>query len=234
MYSTAEDSNVKKHRIVDMRSDTVSLPNSEMRKAMAEAVVGDDVYGEDPTVRELELRSAALFGKDDAVFTPSGTMANLLSVMVHCDARGSEAIAGDRSHVYLYEQGGAAHLAGVQVSTVPNLTDGTFDLAEVRRKIRGFDQHEPITKLVVVEQTHNMCGGKVVPLEWLDSLGELAREKNLKVHMDGARVFNAAEYLKVPLSRICRDVDSVCYCLSKGLSAPIGSVLVGSKDFIKQ
>lgn len=221
-------------RIVDFRSDTVSVPTANMRKAIYEAVVGDDVYGEDPTVNLLERRSAELFGKEAALFVPSGTMGNLLAVMVHCNRRGSEAIVGDLAHVFLYEQGGSAQLAGVSLNTIKNQPDGTFSLDELRSKFRGFDVHEPKTELVLVENTHNMCGGKVIPLQWMADLAKICKEQSVKIHMDGARVFNAAEFLKVPVSRIAQDVDSVCFCLSKSLACPVGSVLVGTKEFIKQ
>ncbi|XP_062124141.1 LOW QUALITY PROTEIN: uncharacterized protein LOC133837409 [Drosophila sulfurigaster albostrigata] len=226
--------------VVDLRSDTVSQPTAEMRARMAEAVVGDDVYGEDPTVTELETRTAAIFGKEAGLFVPSGTMGNLLAVMVHCHRRGAEAIVGDLSHIFLYEQGGASHLAGVQLATIRNQPDGTFSLQELRHKIRNYkDCHEPITSLVVVENTHNICGGKVIPLAYLDELAALVREPGvgttrIALHMDGARVFNAAAALGVSVERITRDFDSVSVCLSKGLSAPVGSVLVGSKDFIAE
>ncbi|XP_034115905.1 uncharacterized protein LOC117575701 [Drosophila albomicans] len=226
--------------VVDLRSDTVSQPTAEMRARMAEAVVGDDVYGEDPTVTELETRTAAIFGKEAGLFVPSGTMGNLLAVMVHCHRRGAEAIVGDLSHIFLYEQGGASHLAGVQLATIRNQPDGTFSLQELRHKIRNYkDCHEPITSLVVVENTHNICGGKVIPLAYLDELAALVREPGvgttrIALHMDGARVFNAAAALGVSVERITRDFDSVSVCLSKGLSAPVGSVLVGSEDFIAE
>lgn len=154
--------------------------------------------------------------------------------MVHCNRRGNEAICGDRAHTFLYEQGGAAQIAGVQLSTIRNNDDGTFCLNELKGKIRGFDSHEPITKLVLVENTHNMCGGKVIPLDWLDSVSEICKKNNLVLHMDGARVFNAAEFLNVSVARIVRDFDSVCYCLSKGLTAPVGSILIGSNEFITE
>ncbi|KAH8312528.1 hypothetical protein KR044_011272 [Drosophila immigrans] len=226
--------------VVDLRSDTVSQPSAAMRARMAEAVVGDDVYGEDPTVAELETRTAALFGKEAGLFVPSGTMGNLLAVMVHCHRRGAETIVGDLSHIFLYEQGGAAHLAGVQLATIRNQPDGTFSLQELRHKIRNYkDCHEPVTSLVVVENTHNICGGKVIPLAFLDELAALVRGPGVGItrialHMDGARVFNAAAALGVSVERITRDFDSVSVCLSKGLSAPVGSVLVGSKAFIAE
>ncbi|XP_030558899.1 probable low-specificity L-threonine aldolase 2 [Drosophila novamexicana] len=226
--------------IVDLRSDTVSLPTPEMRERMAAAVVGDDVYGEDPTVAELQAKTAAIFGKEAGLFVPSGTMGNLLAVMVHCNRRGSEAIVGDLSHIFLYEQGGSAHLAGVQLATIRNQQDGTFSLEELRHKIRQYeDCHEPVTSLVVVENTHNICGGKVMPLSYLDELVALVRDSGLGIvriglHMDGARVFNAAAALGVSVERIARGFDSVSVCLSKSLSAPVGSVLVGSKAFIAE
>lgn len=154
--------------------------------------------------------------------------------MVHCNARGSEAICGDMSHTFLYEQGGAAYLGGVQHNPIRNNPDGTFDLNEVKRKIRGFDFHEPRTKLIIVENTHNMCGGKVLPLSFLADVQKIARDNNLAVHMDGARVFNAAAHLKVPVAEIMQYVDSASVCLSKGLSCPIGSMVVGTQTFVDE
>ncbi|KFB52695.1 AGAP003688-PA-like protein [Anopheles sinensis] len=205
MYASVETSDAsggENVRVVDFRSDTISVPTPSMRRAIFEAAVGDDVYGEDPTVRKLEERTAAMFGKEAALFVPTGTMANLLAIMVHCSRRGTEAIVGENAHGFLYEQGGAAQIAGVLLSTIRNNPDGTFCLNELARKFRGFDVHEPDTVLVMVENTHNMCGGKVLPLEWLEKLATICREKGAKVHMDGARVFNAATYLNVPVSRV--------------------------------
>ncbi|KAJ8922964.1 hypothetical protein NQ315_001510 [Exocentrus adspersus] len=220
-------------RIVDLRSDTISKPTQQMREAMYNAVVGDDVYGEDPTVAELERRSAELLGKEDALFVVSGTMANLIAIMVHCDQRGSELISGDNGHTFRFEQGGSAQIAGVQTALVKNLDDGTFNLDELRQRIRkNPDMHEPVTSLIVVENTHNLCGGKVLPLEWLEKVGHIARENDIVVHMDGARIMNAAVYLQVSPKRVARDVDTVCFCLSKGLGAPVGAILSGSKSFI--
>jgi len=236
MYTNIKNSSVANSNnvVVDMRSDTLSQPTKEMRHAMATAEVGDDVFGEDPTVNELQRRFAKLFEKDAALFVPSGSMANLLSVMVHCSQRGTEAIVGDMSHIFLYEQGSAAHIGGVQLNTIPNEPDGTFCLNQFKRKIRGEDFHEPITALAAIENTHNMCGGKVIPIEFLDAFTKTCREHNIKCHMDGARIFNASDYLNVPVSRIVRDFDSIAVCLSKGLSAPVGSILLGSNSFIKQ
>lgn len=218
---------------IDLRSDTVSLPTESMRAAMANAVVGDDVYGEDPTVNELQTRCARLFGKEAGLFVPSGTMGNLISIMVHCSRRGEEAIVGSLSHVFLYEQGGAASLGGVLLNPIENSDDGTFDLDKFRAKIRGNDYHEPTTRLVVVENTHNMCGGKVIPLKWMDELASICRPKNIALHMDGARVFHAAEYLNVSVAKVAEHFDSLTFCLSKSLCAPVGSILVGSNKFIE-
>ncbi|KAM7363472.1 uncharacterized protein ACRADG_000369 isoform 1-T2 [Cochliomyia hominivorax] len=240
-YNLPTSTSSTSHYVVDVRSDTVSLPTPEMRQAMFEAVVGDDVYGEDPTVAELEKKSALLFEKEAALYVPSGTMANLLAIMVHCHRRGTEAIVGDLSHTFLYEQAGAAQIAGVQLATIKNKTDGTFCLNEMQRKMRLYDDcHEPVTSLVIVENTHNMCGGKALPLEWLNELAGICKNptktngKTIALHMDGARIFNAATYLNVSVARITKDFDSVCFCLSKGLSAPVGSVLVGTKEFIRE
>ncbi|KAJ8970240.1 hypothetical protein NQ317_017600 [Molorchus minor] len=220
-------------RIVDLRSDTISKPTPEMREAMFHAIVGDDVYGEDPTVTDLEQKAAKLLGKEDAVFVVSGTMANLIAIMVHCNQRGSEMISGDNGHTFRFEQGGPAQIAGVQTAILKNNEDGTFSLDELRNKIRkNPDFHEPVTSLIIVENTHNMCGGKVLPLDWLEKVGNIAAEHNIPVHMDGARIMNAAVYLKVTPKRVARDVDSVCFCLSKGLGAPVGAILAGTKSFI--
>ncbi|RZC35739.1 low-specificity L-threonine aldolase 2, partial [Asbolus verrucosus] len=219
--------------VVDLRSDTISKPTPEMREAMANAAVGDDVFGEDPTVIELERRSAEILGKEDAVFVASGTMANLIAIMVHCSQRGSEIISGDNGHTFRFEQGGPAQIAGVQTSLIKNNDDGTFSLDELRDHIRkNPDVHEPYTSLVIIENTHNMCGGKVLPLDWIEKVKNISKEYNIPVHMDGARVMNAAVHLKVPVERVVRDVDTVCFCLSKGLGAPIGSILAGNKNFV--
>ncbi|XP_060522668.1 uncharacterized protein LOC132699793 isoform X2 [Cylas formicarius] len=222
-------------RIVDLRSDTISRPTPEMREAMYRAEVGDDVYVEDATVNALEKRCAELLGKEEAMFVVSGTMANLIAVMVHCNQRGSELISGDKGHTFKFEQGGTAHIAGVHTSIIKNNDDGTFSLDELRVKIRkNPDMHEPVTSLIIVENTHNLCGGKVVPLEWLEKVSNVAAEHNIPVHMDGARMMNAAVYLKLPPSRLVRDVDTVCFCLSKGLGCPIGAMLAGSSSFIEK
>ncbi|CEM26962.1 unnamed protein product [Vitrella brassicaformis CCMP3155] len=199
-----------------------------MRTAMASAQVGDDVYGEDPTVNELESEAASLCGKEAAMFVPSGTM----GLMSHCHERGAEVILGDRSHIHLYEQGGIAHLAGIHSRTVRNRPDGTFDLSEVDAKIRCDDVHEPVTRVVCIENTHNEAGGRVLPTGFLHSLRELTTAHRILLHMDGARLFNAAAHLGVEPSELLSYVDSASICLSKGLAAPVGSVVVGSSAFI--
>uniref|UniRef100_A0A3B3SBF2 Threonine aldolase 1 n=1 Tax=Paramormyrops kingsleyae TaxID=1676925 RepID=A0A3B3SBF2_9TELE len=223
-------------RTVDLRSDTITKPGAAMRKAMAEAEVGDDVFGEDPSVNELQKQAAEMFGMEAALFVPSGTMSNLIAVMVHCKERGDEMIVGDRSHMHVYEQGGSAQLAGVPSSMVANLPDGTFDLAEVEAKIRhGYpDAHYPRSRLVCVENTQNIQGGRVLPLSFLRELRSLADRYDLKVHMDGARLMNAVVALGVAPSVILRHCHTVSVCLSKGLGAPVGTILAGPGDFVQR
>ncbi|XP_035679756.1 probable low-specificity L-threonine aldolase 2 isoform X1 [Branchiostoma floridae] len=219
-------------RVIDMRSDTITKPTPAMRRAMAEAEVGDDVYGEDPTVNALQEKAAKLFGMEAALFVPTGTMGNFCSIMAHCWERGSEMLLGDCAHIFIYEQGGSAQLGGIHPRTVRNKPDGTFDLDEVESKVRTSDPHLPITRLICVENTQNICGGRVLPLSFLKELRELANRHKLPVHMDGARLMNAAVSLNVPPSDILQYCDSVSVCLSKGLGAPVGSVIGGKKDFI--
>ncbi|MBN3313504.1 THA2 aldolase, partial [Atractosteus spatula] len=223
-------------RTVDLRSDTVTKPGPAMRRAMAEAEVGDDVFGEDPTVNELQKRAADVFGMEAALFVPTGTMSNLIAVMVHCSERGDEIIVGDQSHLHVYEQGGSAQCAGVHSTTVSNLPDGTFDLEEMESKIRhGYpDAHYPRSRLVCVENTHNICGGCVLPLSFLQELRLLADRYGLAVHMDGARLMNAAVALGVRPAHILQHCHSVSVCLSKGLGAPAGSLLGGRSEFVQR
>ncbi|XP_036428501.1 threonine aldolase 1 isoform X2 [Colossoma macropomum] len=221
---------------VDLRSDTVTRPGTAMRRAMAEAEVGDDVFGEDPTVNELQKMAADIFGMEAALFIPTGTMSNLIAVMVHCRERGDEMIVGDLSHLHVYEQGGSAQLAGVHSATVTTLADGTFDLDQLDSKIRhGYpDAHYPRSRLVCVENTHNILGGRVLPLSFLQELRSLADKYGLAVHMDGARLMNAAVALGVHPSVILQHCHTVSVCLSKGLGTPVGTMLGGSKDFIQR
>lgn len=217
---------------VDFRSDTVTKPTSEMREAMAAAEVGDDVYREDPSINRLQDLAAAKMGKEEGLFVPSGTMGNLIAVLSHC-GRGDEVIEGNLGHTFLFEGGGIAALGGVHPNPLPTQPDGTLRLEDIRAAIRpSGDPHFPSTRLIVVENTHNRCGGVPLSVEYMDSVGALARENGLNLHLDGARIFNAAVALGVPVSRLTEMVDSVTFCLSKGLCAPVGSVLCGSREFI--
>jgi threonine aldolase len=218
---------------IDLRSDTVTLPTPEMRRAMAEAELGDDVYGEDPTVNRLEAMSAERLGTQAAVFVPSGTMGNLAAILAHCD-RGDEVIIGDRSHTLLFEVGGVAALGGIHPRTIPNQPDGTLSLEDLRDAVRPDDIHQPVTRLVCIENTHNRCGGVALTAEYTQQVAELAREFGLKMHLDGARIFDAAVALGVEASDLARPVDSVTFCLSKSLCAPVGSVICGSEEFIQR
>ena len=216
---------------VDLRSDTVTKPTPEMREAMAEAEVGDDVYGDDLTVNTLQEKAAEMLGKDAALFVPSGTMGNLLAILVHC-ARGEEVICGDKSHIYVNEAGGMAALGGIFPHPISNQKDGTLRLEDIRASIQPDDSHRTITRLVCIENTQNMCGGVVLSVDYTQQVGQLAKENGLKFHIDGARIFNAAAALSVDIKELVAPADSVMFCLSKGLVSPVGSMLVGSKDFI--
>lgn len=217
--------------IVDLRSDTVTNPTIEMRAAMAEAVVGDDVYGEDPTINRLEEMAAALLGKEAALFVPSGTMSNLAAILAHC-GRGDEVILGDKAHTVLFEAGGISALGGVHSRQVPNQPDGTLKLEDILGAIRSEDAHHPISRLVGLENTHNRCGGVALSEAYTRAVGELAHAHGLMVHLDGARLFNAAVAQQVEARALADPVDSVSFCLSKGLCAPVGSLLCGSDKFI--
>ncbi len=219
--------------LIDLRSDTVSRPSNAMRQAMAEADVGDDVFGDDPTVNALEARAAEILAKEAALFVPSGTMGNLVAVLTHTNP-GDEIVLGDQSHIYQYELAGAARVAGVLTRTLNNLPDGSLDAEEVAAAVRPENLHSPGTRLLCLENTHNRCGGATLPISTMDQLTDTAHSRGVKVHLDGARVFNAAAALGVPASRIARDCDSVSFCLSKGLGCPVGSVLCGSAEFIER
>jgi len=216
---------------IDLRSDTVTKPTPEMREAMAEAEVGDDVYGDDPTVNKLQEKAAEMLGKEAALFVPSGTMGNLIAILTHC-ARGEEVICGDKSHIYVNEAGGMAALGGVYPHPVANQKDGTLRLDDIRASIQPDDSHRTITRLVCIENTQNMCGGVVLSVDYTQQVAQLARENNLKFHIDGARIFNAAAALDVDIKELVAPADSVMFCLSKGLVAPVGSMLVGTEEFI--
>lgn len=216
---------------IDLRSDTVTLPTDEMRQAMYQAEVGDDVFGEDPTINSLEELAAQVTGKEAALFTTSGTMANLSAILTHTRP-GNEIIVGSDAHTFWHEVGGASALGGVVMRTVPNEANGQMKLDLVEQAIRPKNIHFPETTLLCLENTHNRCGGAVLTPEYTKAASELAHRRGLKVHLDGARIFNAAVALKVPLADLTDTVDSVCFCVSKGLSAPVGSLLCGSRDFV--
>ncbi len=219
--------------IVDLRSDTVTQPTPAMRRAMMEADVGDDVYGEDPTVNRLEAMAAEMMGKEAALFVTSGTQGNLVSILAQC-GRGDEAIVGDRSHTYLYEQGGMAQIGGVHPRVLPNNEDGTLDLNRVEAAIRPPNIHFPRSCLLALENTHNACYGSPLSPEYIRDAAEVAHRHGLRLHIDGARIFNAAIALGVDVKDLVAPADSVMFCLSKGLSAPIGSLVCGSRAFIEK
>lgn len=217
--------------LIDLRSDTVTQPTPEMRQAMAAAEVGDDVYGEDPTVNRLQELAAEATGKQAALFVPSGAMGNLVALLTHCQ-RGDEAILGDLSHPYIYETAGMAALGGIQPRTLPNQADGTLRLEDIRQAIRADDVHFPISRLIALENTHNRCNGAALSAAYIAEVGQLAHQHGLLLHIDGARIFNAATALETPVAELVAPADSVTFCLSKALCAPVGSVLCGSADFI--
>ncbi len=218
-------------RIVDLRSDTVTKPTPAMREAMYRAEVGDDVYSEDPTVNRLERMAAERLGKEAGLFVASGTMGNLVALLTHCE-RGDEVILGDRSHTFLFEQGGMAALGGITPYPIHNQPDGTLELKDIEKAIRPDDAHFPVTRLICIESTHNMCNGTPLAVQYMAGVAQLAEDHGLGVHLDGARVFNAAAALDVDVKEIVKHVDSVTFCLSKGLCAPVGSMVCGSSGFI--
>lgn len=215
-------------KFIDLRSDTVTVPTQAMRDAMYNAQVGDDVYRDDPTVAELECFAAELVGKEAALFVPSGTFGNQLALFTHC-RRGDEVILGDDSHIVVHEVGAPSVIAGVQLRTLKS-SNGQLNPDEVESKIRGVDIHFPSTGLICLENAHS--NGRVIPLLNMEKIYNIAKEHNLPVHLDGARLFNAAAYLKVDARDITKYCDSVMFCLSKGLCAPVGSILAGTKEFI--
>ncbi|MFE2422760.1 GntG family PLP-dependent aldolase [Streptomyces hokutonensis] len=220
--------------VVELRSDTFTLPTARMLEEMTKAPLGDDVYGEDPTARELEELAAELLGMEDACFMPSGTMGNLAALLAHCP-RGTKALAGAESDIYVYEAGGASYCGGVIVEPVVNRADGTMTLADIEAAFPE-DPEDPqfaLPALLCVENPQNRCGGRVLSLEYLAEVRALAQARGVAVHLDGARLFNAALVLGVPVHVIAGYADSVQFCLSKGLSAPVGSMVAGSSEFVR-
>ncbi|MGY3913839.1 low-specificity L-threonine aldolase [Aeromonas australiensis] len=215
-------------RYIDLRSDTVTQPTDAMRQAMLHAEVGDDVYGEDPGVNALEAHGASLLGKQAALFVPSGTMSNLLALMSHCQ-RGEGAILGQAAHIYRYEAQGSAVLGSVALQPLPMQHDGTLAFDDIKAALAPDDAHFVQTRLICLENTHN---GKVLPLSYLQEMREFVAERGLQLHLDGARLFNAAVASETPVEVIAAQFDSISICLSKGLGAPVGSLLVGRDDFI--
>jgi threonine aldolase len=219
--------------MIDLRSDTLTQPTPAMREAMANAEVGDDVFEEDPTLKKLEELAAKKTGKESALFVPSGTMGNLISVLSHCQ-RGDEILLGDRSHIFLHEVGGIAALGGVHPRTIPNNPDGTLSLELMENSIRHSDIHYPPTRLICLENTHNFCQGSPLSPEYMDSVRALAAKYGLKIHLDGARLFNAAVAQDIDVKGLTQQADSIMFCLSKGLSAPVGSLVCSSRGFIQR
>ena len=219
--------------MIDLRSDTVTHPTDAMYEAMRSAPLGDDVLGDDPTVIEFEQMATERMGKEAALLVPSGSMANLISVLVHC-GRGEEVILGDKAHTFYYEAGGISAYGGVHPHTVPNQPDGTIRLEDIEAAIRADNIHFPRTKLICLENTQNKCRGAVLSPDYTDTVAELAKRHRLKIHIDGARIFNAAVALDVDVKELTRSCDTLSFCLSKGLCCPVGSVLCGSVDFIAE
>lgn len=217
-------------RVIDLRSDTLTQPTEEMREAMRNAVVGDDVWGEDPTVKRLEEMAAERLGKEAALFVASGTMGNQVALMTHC-SRGDEVIMEEGCHIYNYEVAAASVISGLQARPLKG-NYGILDPGDVKRAIRPPDIHHPRTGLICLENSHNRAGGTVYPLEVTREIGRIAREAGLPIHLDGARIFNAAIALVLEARELAQDADSVMFCLSKGLAAPVGSLLLGNRDFI--
>ena len=222
-------------KIIDLRSDTVTKPTRQMLTSIIDNFdnIGDDVYEEDMVVQKLQQKLSGMFNKEDALFFPSGTMCNLTALLCWCD-RGSEIILGNNSHIFLFEQGGAAQYGGIAFHTIPNLEDGTMDIQNIHEAIRDDDIHEPNTSLIAIENTHNACGGKVLPLDFLEYIKEIGKTHNIPIHLDGARIWNALQESGIDAMTMGTYVDSISVCLSKGLGAPVGSVLLGPKDFIQK
>ena len=234
MYTSAPEPGIKQAKtseaVIDLRSDTVTKPSPEMRRAMFEAEVGDDVYGEDPTINRLERRAAEKFGREAALFVPSGTMGNQIAIKLHTH-HGQEAICEERSHVFNYEMAMMAHFSGVVPRTV-RADDGILTWEHVKANLKGKSYHAARTGLVSLENTHNMAGGTITPPSVFDEVCDNAHDAGLPVHLDGARVFNASVALGIPVAQLTAKADTVMFCLSKGLGAPVGSLLVGSAELM--
>jgi threonine aldolase len=220
-------------KTIDLRSDTVTLPTQTMREAIIQAELGDDVFGEDPTTNRLEKMAAERMGKEAALMVASGTMGNLVCALSHC-RRGEEIILGDQSHTFLYEAGGISAVGGIHPHTIVNQPDGTMQLKDIEAAIRGNNVHFPRSRLICLENTHNRCYGSALTPQYMKSVAKLAVDRGLNVHLDGARIFNAAIALGVDVTELTCYADSVSFCLSKGLSSPVGSLICGSSDFIAE
>ena len=219
--------------MIDLRSDTVTVPNKDMRKAMYDSEVGDDVYGEDPTVNKLQEIASEITGKEDSLLVSSGTMGNLVSLLTLTN-RGEEIILGNKCHVYAWEGSGVSIYGGISMKIINNNDDGSFDLNELSASINPLDDHKPKTSTICIENTHNQCGGSPLTLDFIENVNLIAKKNNLKIHMDGARLFNASAAQRKSVKDIVGNIDSVTFCLSKGLSCPIGSIISGSKSFITE
>ena len=218
--------------MIDLRSDTVTLPSNDMKKFIIDSPLGDDVYGEDPSVNLLQNKIAKIFNKEAALFVPSGTMANLIAVLTHCN-RGDEVILGDKSHIFYYEAGGISAFGGIHSHQLKNNDDGTININDIKTSIRALgNDHFPKTKLICLENTHNACYGSPLNTEYFHDVKKVANKHDLSIHLDGARIFNAAIALNKSVDELTKDCDTISCCLSKGLSAPVGSVVLGTKAFI--
>ena len=218
-------------KVIDLRSDTVTLPSQEIRQAIFDSELGDDVFQEDKNVNLLEKKAAEISGKEAALLVPSGTMANLISFLVHCP-RGTEALLGNKSHTFIYEAGGISAFGGIHSHQLKNDNQGLIALNDIKEAIREDNVHFPKTSLISLENTHNKCFGAPLSKDYIDAVSEISKSNNLKLHIDGARIFNATVSLNISLSSLVENVDSITFCLSKGLSCPIGSVICGSEEFI--
>ena len=218
--------------MIDLRSDTVTLPSNDMKKFIIDSPLGDDVYGEDPSVNLLQNKIAKIFNKEAALFVPSGTMANLIAVLTHCN-RGDEVILGDKSHIFYYEAGGISAFGGIHSHQLKNNDDGTININDIKTSIRALgNDHFPKTKLICLENTHNACYGSPLNTAYFHDVKKVANKHDLSIHLDGARIFNAAIALNKSVDELTKDCDTISCCLSKGLSAPVGSVILGNKAFI--